>query len=107
MKKKIAASGSARIRRSRAAGYRESVVQYRAPAIVERLAVVFRFRRSLRLRDVSVFFFSSRRRHTRLTCDWSSDLCSSDLDDLDHARMRVGRLIHDVAPVAPHRGDGE
>src|SRR5690242_20167220 len=23
-------------------------------------------------------FFSSRRRHTRLTCDWSSDVCSSD-----------------------------
>src|SRR4051812_49797450 len=27
------------------------------------------------------FFFSSRRRHTRLTCDWSSDVCSSDLID--------------------------
>src|SRR6266480_6603991 len=26
------------------------------------------------------FFFSSRRRHTRLTCDWSSDVCSSDLE---------------------------
>src|SRR5690242_2926338 len=26
-----------------------------------------------------LFFFSSRRRHTRLTCDWSSDVCSSDL----------------------------
>src|SRR5690242_21691045 len=26
------------------------------------------------------FFFSSRRRHTRLTCDWSSDVCSSDLN---------------------------
>src|SRR5690242_21409920 len=25
------------------------------------------------------FFFSSRRRHTRLTCDWSSEVCSSDL----------------------------
>src|SRR5580698_8968211 len=25
------------------------------------------------------FFFASRRRHTRLTCDWSSDVCSSDL----------------------------
>src|SRR3954466_14266784 len=24
------------------------------------------------------FFFSSRRRHTRLSCDWSSDVCSSD-----------------------------
>src|SRR4051812_49498006 len=34
--------------------------------------------RSLSLRSF-VFFFSSRRRHTRLTCDWSSDVCSSDL----------------------------
>src|SRR5689334_24593638 len=25
-------------------------------------------------------FFSSRRRHTRWNCDWSSDVCSSDLD---------------------------
>src|SRR5256885_12050563 len=29
--------------------------------------------------NVSVFFFSSRRRHTRLQGDWSSDVCSSDL----------------------------
>src|SRR2546430_10387700 len=26
------------------------------------------------------FFFSSRRRHTRFDCDWSSDVCSSDLE---------------------------
>src|SRR3990167_5960603 len=32
-----------------------------------------------------VFFFSSRRRHTRFDCDWSSDVCSSDL--LDPGRM--------------------
>src|SRR5205807_4136646 len=31
------------------------------------------------------FFFSSRRRHTRLQGDWSSDVCSS---DLSHARKR-------------------
>src|SRR5437016_13905038 len=30
------------------------------------------------LRDF-LFFFSSRRRHTRLVSDWSSDVCSSDL----------------------------
>src|SRR5690242_21749128 len=30
-------------------------------------------------RYVRSFFFSSRRRHTILTCDWSSDVCSSDL----------------------------
>src|SRR2546430_16091595 len=29
-----------------------------------------------------LFFFSSRRRHTRFDCDWSSDVCSSDLDIL-------------------------
>src|SRR5256886_12665165 len=28
------------------------------------------------------FFFSSRRRHTRFDCDWSSDVCSSDLETL-------------------------
>src|SRR5688572_31073777 len=27
------------------------------------------------------FFFSSRRRHTRFDCDWSSDVCSSDLGE--------------------------
>src|SRR5579863_5019058 len=30
----------------------------------------------------NVFFFSSRRRHTRWTGDWSSDVCSSDLNPL-------------------------
>src|SRR6266487_6024843 len=29
---------------------------------------------------MKIFFFSSRRRHTRWTGDWSSDVCSSDLD---------------------------
>src|SRR5256886_11647343 len=37
-----------------------------------------------------LFFFSSRRRHTRFDCDWSSDVCSSDLVRI------VGRL--DVEP---------
>src|SRR6266571_6932208 len=36
------------------------------------------------------FFFSSRRRHTRLTCDWSSDVCSSDLV------MRIGNMIRQL-----------
>src|SRR5690625_5341158 len=30
-----------------------------------------------------LFFFSSRRRHTRWQRDWSSDVCSSDLSDAD------------------------
>src|SRR5256886_10037243 len=29
--------------------------------------------------NLLIFFFSSRRRHTRFDCDWSSDVCSSDL----------------------------
>src|SRR5260370_17398077 len=29
--------------------------------------------------DHDLFFFSSRRRHTKFKCDWSSDVCSSDL----------------------------
>src|SRR2546430_3648476 len=35
---------------------------------------------STSVRPVSSFFFSSRRRHTRFDCDWSSDVCSSDLN---------------------------
>src|SRR5256886_11476425 len=38
---------------------------------------VIHWRRSLAARER--FFFSSRRRHTRFDCDWSSDVCSSDL----------------------------
>src|SRR2546430_6275994 len=42
-----------------------------------------------------VFFFSSRRRHTRFDCDWSSDVCSSDLPAAVHGRalwLRGGAL---------------
>src|SRR5579859_2306501 len=35
------------------------------------------------------FFFSSRRRHTIFDCDWSSDVCSSDLPAAD--RQQAGR----------------
>src|SRR5688572_33052791 len=37
---------------------------------------------------VFFFFFSSRRRHTRFDCDWSSDVCSSDLPGREAARKR-------------------
>src|SRR2546430_12126162 len=44
----------------------------------------------------SFFFFSSRRRHTRFDCDWSSDVCSSDLvadaHVLDCRRRKTGFL---------------
>src|SRR5256886_6374132 len=38
-----------------------------------------------------VFFFSSRRRHTRFDCDWSSDVCSS---DLVHVCSNCGHTEH-------------
>src|SRR5256886_5309227 len=39
----------------------------------------FIFNLHLNLYCIIFFFFSSRRRHTRFDCDWSSDVCSSDL----------------------------
>src|SRR5258707_1883258 len=39
----------------------------------------------------SVFFFSSRRRHTRYWRDWSSDVCSSDLVDAEFTRLGYDR----------------
>src|SRR5687768_18066155 len=40
----------------------------------------------------SFFFFSSRRRHTRCSRDWSSDVCSSDLEDEGRAPRGQSRL---------------
>src|SRR5690606_40225418 len=37
-----------------------------------------------------LFFFSSRRRHTRFSRDWSSDVCSSDLKE----KVRLNRLSY-------------
>src|SRR5438128_10846445 len=54
-----------------------------------------------------VFFFSSRRRHTRCYRDWSSDVCSSDLiDDLSPLAQRVGpgvdeRFVLQVLELVP------
>src|SRR5438309_8115031 len=44
------------------------------------------------------FFFSSRRRHTRWNCDWSSDVCSSDLvvagdDEAAVGGVQAARLV--------------
>src|SRR2546430_7232680 len=56
-----------------------------------------------------VFFFSSRRRHTRFDCDWSSDVCSSDLRavaSLDRSLQELGTdyidvyQLHGIAPRA-------
>src|SRR5205085_7672270 len=40
-----------------------------------------------------VFFFSSRRRHTRFDCDWSSDVCSSDLTPTDQHLSEKGTRV--------------
>src|SRR5690606_40903232 len=47
------------------------------------------------------FFFSSRRRHTRFSRDWSSDVCSSDLND-----NSLTGLIGTELPVRGLRGVG-
>src|SRR3990167_10437365 len=39
------------------------------------------------------FFFSSRRRHTRFDCDWSSDVCSSDLGEFFGQRIEEARPL--------------
>src|SRR5690348_17366225 len=47
------------------------------------------------------FFFSSRRRHTSWPGDWSSDVCSSDLEDLpglDLDRQVVQRTVRALPP---------
>src|SRR2546430_10249685 len=43
------------------------------------------------------FFFSSRRRHTRFDCDWSSDVCSSDLGAV------IPWLVGKVGDLLNHR----
>src|SRR2546430_12718542 len=57
-----------------------------------------------------MFFFSSRRRHTRFDCDWSSDVCSSDLSNRElqkieprshHAETLILNANAEVASVSP------
>src|SRR5262245_64384072 len=51
-----------------------------------------------------VFFFSSRRRHTRCLSDWSSDVCSSDLSVLESrlSRAPARRLSLSRSRREPH-----
>src|SRR5688572_14918935 len=48
------------------------------------------------------FFFSSRRRHTRFDCDWSSDVCSSDLADGDGRCLDIKPDQPEAAAAGPH-----
>src|SRR5215204_4922580 len=53
------------------------------------------------------FFFSSRRRHTRSLCDWSSDVCSSDLEAwrTQYAEPTLAEVRAGQRPsVPPERG---
>src|SRR5256885_6507939 len=51
------------------------------------------------------FFFSSRRRHTRLQGDWSSDVCSSDLSH--RSRPPALAPIADLSQVSSIRASGD
>src|SRR5256885_8195571 len=56
--------------------------------------------------DVCFFFFSSRRRHTRLQGDWSSDVCSSDLAaEMMHAvrELKIPFMAGSSVPLAERR----
>src|SRR2546430_5878492 len=50
------------------------------------------------------FFFSSRRRHTRFDCDWSSDVCSSDLDAVIILNIGLHLAVHLVLNLPLHTG---
>src|SRR2546430_17083964 len=56
------------------------------------------------------FFFSSRRRHTRFDCDWSSDVCSSDLEapftDVVTVAQAVKALCDDIGLPAGIKTSG-
>src|SRR5207237_1879981 len=46
------------------------------------------------------FFFSSRRRHTRFKCDWSSDVCSSDLSQYMGAMIwGISSALHEATEI--------
>src|SRR6266702_7209697 len=59
---------------------------------------------NVEITDIS-FFFSSRRRHTRWPRDWSSDVCSSDLQNPSYSvtGWRVGWVLAPPGPTQPIR----
>src|SRR2546430_5235594 len=74
----------------------------------------------IRLRRSFGFFFSSRRRHTRFDCDWSSDVCSSDLSPVgadgdvlreperavDAVRLARSGVVRRERAIGRHYADG-
>src|SRR5690606_39950184 len=52
------------------------------------------------------FFFSSRRRHTRFSRDWSSDVCSSDLAFAALVITSHGRQVFDITTGLTTLPDG-
>src|SRR5689334_24545917 len=65
--------------------------------------------RSQRL--VDGFFFSSRRRHTSWNCDWSSDVCSSDLIAPMTSALSIAReaspLVQKLRAAVEHALEGK
>src|SRR5437868_13991692 len=62
--------------------------------------------RAIRRQYAGLYFFSSRRRHTRPKRDWSSDVCSSDLRALATARRSRQALGHDEIDGRLQERDG-
>src|SRR5256885_3222727 len=54
-------------------------------------------------RCANFFFFSSRRRHTRLQGDWSSDVCSSDLETM--VRLGCVAIGYTIYPGSAARNE--
>src|SRR5436309_4204524 len=57
---------------------------------------------------IPIFFFSSRRRHTRFSRDWSSDVCSSDLlkFDLSGVRTKIAKATLTLTCIHPSTDGG-
>src|SRR5690606_40720934 len=80
-----------------------------SPPTARKWALVAPRPRSPGRRLRSAFFFSSRRRHTRFSRDWSSDVCSSDLAPPNAAELligdRISKLLEELAKEFDHRSE--
>src|SRR2546427_2615131 len=78
------------------------------PVTIPRRPLCIRARRGAKCYDRRFrFFFSSRRRHTRFDCDWSSDVCSSDLLVRDPRQLELfGTLLTELKGMRARPGTG-